>query len=814
MNTSTLNLYVRVVDLGFGGSAGSLVIEQSYNSDSGAGGPLGNGWSFSVGDTLTQGADSSWTLLRGSGRIDRFGQALDPTQFFAVTATNELLTRNADGSFSLRNPQTNTLRTFDASGHLTAIVDAGLTRVLLRYSGGRLIAALPRGSSGRPVQFNYAGDGHISAITDQAGRSVSFSYDGSGNLVQQTSADGSTISYSYDGTGRLIGAGQTTIAYGSDADFSAVAAITLADGTSRQYTAPGGRQVQVIDGAGNATLYTSTAAGQTSSIADAAGNLTAYTYDAGGRRTSTTNANGTVQFAYDGSGNLTLVTDPVQSHWSGAYNGSSLTQFTDAGNNAWKLTYDSAGRLNAVADPYGNALTATRNGAGLVTAVSDANGGRNGFQYDADGVVTNWLDPLGGNWKYQYDGALNVSARTEPAGNTMQATYDAQSRLKSVTSPAGSVSFDYSGIQRDAMNRVAQTTDSFGNQIGYSYNLSGSLAAITLPGGNMISYQYDATGRLARVTDWLGDFAIYKYDATGLVTSISISAGPVTAYQYDKASNLTALVSSTASADNGVAAAYRYTTDANGNRLSISAADPSSAPLAITAGSLTYNLANQVTGSSAGRTYRYDSSLRLQEIDGTGTTTFGYDAAGRVAAAGGTQYGYDGTGLRVERDTPGGARRFVYDLSRARPRLAMETDGANNPVAWYVWGLGVLWKISGDGKIYFYHFDADGNVVAVSSATSGIVNRYRYDPLGNLMASDESVENDLRARGQSGWVDDGNGLLYGDGNFYVPELRRTLAGLVSLDPPAPRIVPAFAGPGACFVDGVAKCAISSGRRTQ
>ena len=44
----------------------------------------------------------------------------------------------------------------------------------------------------------------------------------------------------------------------------------------------------------------------------------------------------------------------------------------------------------------------------------------------------------------------------------------------------------------------------------------------------------------------------------------------------------------------------------------------------------------------------------------------------------------------------------------------------------------------------------------LSSPASGVVNRYRYDPLGNLMASDESVENSFRSMGQSGWVDDGD----------------------------------------------------------
>jgi hypothetical protein len=90
--------------------------------------------------------------------------------------------------------------------------------------------------------------------------------------------------------------------------------------------------------------------------------------------------------------------------------------------------------------------------------------------------------------------------------------------------------------------------------------------------------------------------------------------------------------------------------------------------------------------------------------------------------------------------------------------------------------------------------------------------------LGKLVASDESVENDLHARGESGWVDDNDGLIYGEGNYYSPDLRATLPGTVNLSPPNPAIVPAnvpqFPGAGACFTSSVGDCPLASGRRTR
>jgi uncharacterized protein RhaS with RHS repeats len=101
----------------------------------------------------------------------------------------------------------------------------------------------------------------------------------------------------------------------------------------------------------------------------------------------------------------------------------------------------------------------------------------------------------------------------------------------------------------------------------------------------------------------------------------------VTVYQYDTASNLRAVVS--AGVDGSVVAGYRYTVDANGNRVTSSGLEPSTKPLSIVPGVLTYNAANRVTAGAGGQNYLYDASGRLTSIDGPGATTFTYDAFGR-----------------------------------------------------------------------------------------------------------------------------------------------------------------------------------------
>ena len=158
-----------------------------------------------------------------------------------------------------------------------------------------------------------------------------------------------------------------------------------------------------------------------------------------------------------------------------------------------------------------------------------------------------------------------------------------------------------------------------------------------------------------------------------------------------------------------------------------------------------------------------------------------------------TTYGYDSTGLRVVRTVDGTARLFLYDLSGSRPRVVMEMDGSYTPIAWYVYGLGLLWKVAADSSTYFYHFDGDGNVVALSTPTGGVVNQYRYDPTGRLIASNEIVENMFRARGEAGWMDDGNGLVFTNSLYQFPELRLTLPATADPSPPAAGPVAAIPG---------------------
>jgi YD repeat-containing protein len=821
VNAANLTLFVRFTDLAFGAPTATLTLEHSFNMDDTRGGMLGIGWSFSLGDTLTTDSDGTLVLRRGSGRTDRFAAAAGSAALFPVTSTTDSLSRAADGTYTLRAAASNTARVFSSDGKLLSIQDGAAVRVSLDYdSAGHLTAAHHRGKT---IAFSTDAAGRIVLIKDAAGRMVSFAYTGDGRLLGQTNVDGLIVLYGYDGAGNLTSVewngGKTAFAYTGDADFPAVASVATPDGAIRRYDIPRTpEEIRVTDGNGDATWYTSSALGLLQTVADSAGNITTYSYDAAGNRVLALNAAGeATAFTYDSGNNLTGITDDANNHWSATYGTGGATRITDPNKNVWTLTYDSSGNLASVTDPRTFTVLATRNAAGQILSLADQKGNKSTYQYNADGLMTGFTDALGNKWAYDYDGAARPSAKTDPTGVTMKATYTPGNRIAGLSVGDIQTSFDYSSIHQDSLNRLSAYTDDYGNQLTYAYDAASQLSSITLPGGKTVTYQYDHLHRLSKVSDWMGNFALYRYDAAGWPVSLSVSGGPVTIYQYDGARRLRAIVST--GPDGTPVAGYRYTLDANGNRTAVSALEPNTSTVPLKSYVYGFDAANRPISRDDGTTYHYDTHGNLTSIEGGRNVKFSYYVFGQLQSLAGDAtgtYNYDSAGLRTLHND----RHLVYDLSGDRPRVVMEWAYSSSsldvaaPIAWYVYGLGLLWKVTADGTTYFYHFDGDGNTVALSNPTAGVVNTYRYDAQGRLVSANEGVENMFRAHGESGWMDDGDGLLFTGSQFQFPELRLVLPATVDESAPVPGLVPQFSGLGACFFVGAANCPDATAGRTR
>jgi RHS repeat-associated protein len=133
-------------------------------------------------------------------------------------------------------------------------------------------------------------------------------------------------------------------------------------------------------------------------------------------------------------------------------------------------------------------------------------------------------------------------------------------------------------------------------------------------------------------------------------------------------------------------------------------------------------------------------------------------------------YRYDGLGNRVARIENGVEKRYVGGLA--------ETDASGNITAYYVYGLGLISKITPSGQAYYYHYDGVGSTIGMSDSLGNIVNKYAYDAFGKVLSQEEAVENPFKYVGQFGVMDEENGLLYMRARYYDPETGR----FISKDP--------------------------------
>ncbi|MCY8545618.1 RHS repeat-associated core domain-containing protein [Bacillus vallismortis] len=88
----------------------------------------------------------------------------------------------------------------------------------------------------------------------------------------------------------------------------------------------------------------------------------------------------------------------------------------------------------------------------------------------------------------------------------------------------------------------------------------------------------------------------------------------------------------------------------------------------------------------------------------------------------------------------------------------------------YTYGdSGQLLAFTQNGKKYFYHYNAQGDVIAISDSTGKTVAKYQYDAWGNptkTEASDEVKDNRYRYAGYQ--YDEETGLYYLMARYYEP----------------------------------------------
>ncbi len=248
----------------------------------------------------------------------------------------------------------------------------------------------------------------------------------------------------------------------------------------------------------------------------------------------------------------------------------------------------------------------------------------------------------------------------------------------------------------------------------------GQLPKNQFPNTVWTDFTYDAADRLTSVINKkTGPITIssftYTLDAVGNRTQMVDLSGTHT-YQYDPLYRLTQATYPGPQTDT-----YAY--DANGNRLSKNAT------------TYTYDAADQMT-AAGGVSYGYDTTGNQTS---RGSDTFSYDHENRLTQAvigGATSSSiYNGDGLRMSHTVGAQTTSYTWDVAAGLPVVLQ--DGTNT----YVYGLDLVSGTDGAGVQTYFLYDGLGSATGLTDGSGNNPVSYAYDIFGAIRSQTGSSPN-------------------------------------------------------------------------
>jgi RHS repeat-associated protein len=626
---------------------------------------------------------------------------------------------------------------YDLANRLTATVDVGT-------NGGSAYtrpSTVPSASDTTLVTlYGYSSAGWVNSITDPRGIVEQKSYDNLGELTQTiedytngtpTATSNKTTNYTFDGDGHMLtlqavepaGASQTTkwiygvtTTGGSDVNTNDILATV-------QYPDPS---------TGNPSSsyqesYTANALGDTKTYTDRAGNVHTYTLDILGRVTSdaiTTLATGfdgsirRIQTAYDTQGNPYLITS-----YDSASGGNIVNQVQRAYNGLGQLTQEwqsHSGAVNTGTTPsvqYGYSLMSGGANHSRLTSITYPNGKVLSYNYGTSGSLADTIsrldslsDSSGTLESYSYLGLATVVKRSHPQP-TIDVTYIKQSGESN-----GDAGDQYTGLDR------------FGRLVDQRWiNTSTSTAT------DRIQYGYDRDSNALYRNNLVNTAFGELYHASGAGNG------------YDNLNQLSGFLRGvlSASQQNGPldtvfnpSTTRSWSPDALGNFITITTNGTTQTrnhnqqnEITLISGATTptYDTNGNLTTDELGQTYKYDAWNRLVQVKNSGGTVI-------------ASYAYDGLGRRVQETHSGTVNDLFY--SSAWQVLEERTGGVSTATVQYVWSPVYVDALvlrdrsthnngTMDERLSVQQ-DANWNVTALVNGSGSVVERYAYDPYGQV----------------------------------------------------------------------------------
>jgi RHS repeat-associated protein len=685
----------------------------------------------------------------------------DTTSFTYDQTTGNLLsiTRPLIGATSFSN--------YDAAGQVGLATDINNQSKGFTYDGRGRVTLITNNTDGSTNSVIYNTAGLPVSRTDEDGVIKSFLYDTLyGRLVRTTDHVGNYISYDYDLQGNMI-----EKSYHDHSD-------SRTNWKRYTYQDPAhnmpGKLYKEINPDNTFTKYGYDSEGNVASVTDPNNNIASYEYDPFNRLITVTQpGNAVTSYSYDAHSNLKSVTD-AESHTT-------------------TYEYDDMGRLLSTTSPDTGTVTYVYDEAGNPLSKTDAKGITVGYEYDLLNRLTDLNFPdFTQDITYIYDTGANGMGRhtgmIDPSGS-MTFGYDTRGRLIEKTSIINSQSYTvsqsftlgsrissvtYPTVRTIDYDRTtcacsvdAVSTTYNGDTIILADNLSyrpfGIAKGMNTGAGGTVNNEFDLSGRLTVANPGTNKEKIYTYDNNGSLTSVTAPNTPWynRTYTYDALNRL-----DHAEGPYGI---IDYTYDAVGNRLT--------------------KVTNGIIDTYA---YITDTN-KLNEISGTETIPYTYDANGNITNIGskiltynqnnrlirveenGTtlgEYTYNGLGQRVIKEVDGVTTMFHYDFNG---NIIAESDLDGNFTKEYLYkgkGRSALVDVS-SGKIYYFCNDRLGTPQILTDLTNTVVWEGIYKPFGKAEVNpNSSVVNNFRFAGQ--YYDEKTGLHYNWNRYYDSKTGRYL----------------------------------------
>ena len=386
-------------------------------------------------------------------------------------------------------------------------------------------------SMGDLISYAYDKLGRLICTSGPKGRETLMSYDRIGNLIlkEQKVSEGyyDATEYAYDIESRVISS--AVLVETTDLDMNLIGEANLGEGkyaarikakTENEYDS-NGRINSTKDANGNLTSYQYDLDGRVIEKTDPLGNTILYTYDLNGNLTEERNARGiTTLYEYDDLNRLIRKKAPA------AGEGVAVTRYLydDMGNVVKEISPN-----NYQAEKDTDALALTMKGTSYtydsmnrrLTTKSPEGSLLQVVSYDKNGNLVKMVDGL------RYNGNVNSSKGTVY-------TYDALGRVTNEEDPFGNQSFYVYNV----LGSITKQTDKRGNDTQYEYNADGTLSKVVASDNGVISYLYDLLGRKTEIKDQRGYETNYSYNAFGSLRNEKDPYDNVAEYKYDLNGNL------------------------------------------------------------------------------------------------------------------------------------------------------------------------------------------------------------------------------------------------------------------------------------